>query len=503
MSDLTLNSELAFDPSIERDITFRIKELIEDCIKDSDEVNLSISKEDEMLIYPLEILKVPRTQAILDYYNTSINILEIIKQIINWKMGEFNSINSYLDFASGYGRVTRFLVHLLPPERIWIADIYEEGVNFQTENFGVNGIVSKSLPEQINIYRKFDVISVISFFSHLPETTFLGWLNKLYELLEDQGILLFSTHGIDCLPTDVSLSDQGITFIPDSESRSLDPQEYGSTYVTEKYVRQAVDQVTNGKGKVHLIPKGINDHQDLYLVIKDAEEDFKSLQILKKPLGNLDSCIVSSSHQLSLSGWAITSNSNAEVKVIKIYINDQLCQECTPSFDRPDVVDHYKNEGYLNSGWKCLCSLDSNINLQEAVIKVKVVDNLGAEEYIYKGKIVKTILKKPLGNLDSCIVSSSHQLSLSGWATTSNPKAEVKVIKIYINDQLCQECTPSFDRPDVVDHYKNEGYLNSGWKCLCSLDSNINLQEAVIKVKVVDNLGAENYIYTGKIIRTC
>lgn len=390
MQNSTLsNSHLAFHPSQETEIAFLARQFIEDSVRNADQVNLYISEEDEMLLYNLLSLRLPRERAILQYFEAGLRTLDTLKQVINWKIGEVSQVKSFLDFASGYGRMTRFLVQEIPPETVWIADIYQEGVKFQTEQFGVKGIISTPLPEQFDPGLKFEVISVISLFSHLPEKTFLGWLKKLYELLEDNGVLMFSTHNIDLTPSDVEMSesDSEIIFIPRSESRSLDTAEYGSTFVTENYVHKAVALATNGEGKVYRIPKGIVNYQDLYLVVKNPEPDFQSLQFFQRPLGHLDACEMSASGELVLAGWAATPNLNTKIAAIEVYINGQLQQQLVPSILRPDVAQYYQNEQYLNSGWQCTLSLAEEIDLKAAILKVTIVDSLNLDTVLYLGKI--------------------------------------------------------------------------------------------------------------------
>ena len=53
--------------------------------------------------------------------------------MLRWRFGSLERVGKILDFASGYGRVTRFLVRDVPPELVWVADVYADGVRFQEE----------------------------------------------------------------------------------------------------------------------------------------------------------------------------------------------------------------------------------------------------------------------------------------------------------------------------------------------------------------------------------
>ena len=63
------------------------------------------------------------------------------RQVVEWKFDSLEKVAAFLDFASGYGRFTRFLVQHLPADRIWVSDIQADAVAFQEEQFGVHGFV--------------------------------------------------------------------------------------------------------------------------------------------------------------------------------------------------------------------------------------------------------------------------------------------------------------------------------------------------------------------------
>ena len=70
------------------------------------------------------------------------------------------------------------------------------------------------------------------------EKTFSHWLQNLYNLLTPNGILIFSVHD-ECLRAPgAEMPAKGILFSPNSEIQSLDKEEYGTTYVTERFVRE-------------------------------------------------------------------------------------------------------------------------------------------------------------------------------------------------------------------------------------------------------------------------
>jgi SAM-dependent methyltransferase len=309
------------------------------------------------------------------YYSLGRRILDTVKQVVDWHFGSFDNVPSFLDFACGYGRFTRFLIQEIPPEQVWVSDIYANAVKFQTEYFGVSGIVSTGKPENYLIDRKFDCILANSFFSHMPERTFTSWLQNLYDLLTPNGILMFSVHD-ECLRAPhVEMPANGILFSALSESQSLDKEEYGTTYVTEKFVREVVDKVSAGKAFVHRIEKGICRFQDLYVVTNQLSRDFAELKFNHHPEGYVDVAAFTNKQNLYLEGWAADLNDGGKIEELQVLVNGEFVQRCEPFYDRPDVAGHFETDAALQSGWNCY--LPKKSVAPQDVLTVKAINNYG------------------------------------------------------------------------------------------------------------------------------
>ena len=239
-----------------------------------------IHNDDEMLLY-VKSAEQNLQKAVHIYFSQGFGMLNLVRQILEWKFSRPDKVSAFLDFASGFGRFTRFLVTLLPPERIWVSDIYEGGVAFQREQFGVNGIVSVGNPNEYACDQRFDCIYVASLFTHLPQATFTQWLRKLFSLLTPEGIMVFSVHDEILLPTGVPMPAEGILFHPESESRSLDKNQYGATWVTEAFVQKAISDVCGGTNNYWRLPKGLLGHQDLYILLRKRTRGFLDIARLR------------------------------------------------------------------------------------------------------------------------------------------------------------------------------------------------------------------------------
>jgi SAM-dependent methyltransferase len=371
-----------------------IKAFIRDQAKFPEDFKLKICEDDEMYLFSLK--KVAEdgddgTRALVRYYAIGRSVLHTVKQVVEWHFGSFENVPSFLDFACGYGRFTRFLIQEMPPEKIWVSDIYANAVKFQTEYLGVNGIVSTGQPENYLIERKFDCILANSFFSHMPERTFTNWLQNLYDLLTPNGILMFSVHDQCLLPPHIEMPANGILFSPQSESQSLDKEEYGTTYVTEKFVRELVEKVSGGKAFVHRLKKGICRFQDLYVVTNQLVRDFSELKFNHQPGGYIDVAAFTRKDSLYLEGWAADVNLDGRIEEVQVLVNGEVVQRCEPFYDRPDVAAYFGKDAILQSGWNCY--LQKNTVTPEDVLIVKAINNYGAE-WILETCTVKSLVSK-------------------------------------------------------------------------------------------------------------
>lgn len=158
-----------------------------------------------------------------------------------------SNCGSFLEFASGFGRFTRHLVTAVDSSRLCVSDVVDGSVDFLRETFGVAGFYSSLDPLKIKVERKFEIIFVLSLFSHLPEESWQPWITALMSMLEPGGVLIFTTHG-DRASSDMGymIPDSGYRFVPSSESQTLDGACYGTTFASEQYVRTVLGQAAAG-----------------------------------------------------------------------------------------------------------------------------------------------------------------------------------------------------------------------------------------------------------------
>jgi SAM-dependent methyltransferase len=185
---------------------------------------------------------------------------------------------SLLEFASGYGMVTRHLRNAVPNADVTSCDIHSEAVEFIRDDLGETAVVSEHLPEDLALEGRYDVVFALSFFSHMPESTFGRWLAALYGVVNPGGVLAFTTHGLGSRATvgNPEIPESGIWFRESSEQDDLDSAEYGSTICTPDFVVRQLFSVIRRPVVAEFKTSYWWGVQDLYVVAKPANQPSRS-----------------------------------------------------------------------------------------------------------------------------------------------------------------------------------------------------------------------------------
>jgi SAM-dependent methyltransferase len=175
---------------------------------------------------------------------------------------------SVLEFASGYGCVTRHLVKNKEID-LFSSDIHEQAIDFLTDKIGAKAILSASVPENFSTPQQFDVVFALSFFSHMPIATWARWLVRLTQATRPGGLIIFTTQGLLSAPfvKCEAVPEIGFWFKRESEQGDLSVDEYGQTVVTEEFVTKNVRTIA-GVELVEVKTGGWWEHQDVYVLRK-------------------------------------------------------------------------------------------------------------------------------------------------------------------------------------------------------------------------------------------
>lgn len=298
------------------------------------EVELAVSVRDEMLHHLLRTHHGSIDVGLVGYFRTGRMAASILKDVVVWRFGDRDL--EVLEFACGYGRVTRFLGALVPKAEVTAAEIDPDAIEFHKKMLGVPGFVTGASPHDF-ADRRFDAVFVASYFSHLPESRFEPWLKKLYGLLAPGGVLILSTHGVESLPSDRTLPTSGIHFEEVSESDRLAPSEYGSSWVSESFVAGLIERVSQGGSTYRCFRKALWNSQDLYVVVPEKDVDFSNLTLGGQLQGYLDACYLQDPSTLVLSGWAAGKGGRSRDLEVQVYVNGEIQARVKPDLSRPDT----------------------------------------------------------------------------------------------------------------------------------------------------------------------
>lgn len=170
-----------------------------------------------------------------------------------------------LDFGVGCGRVARYWTALgggalsgtdIDPETVaWCGDHLTSHGGAQSEFVTNPHEPPTSAPDGA-----FGLVYAISVFTHLPAEMELRWITELARITKPDGVLLLTTHGVDLWDgSEGEASESGFVYSHAGGAAGL-PDFYRTSFHTEVAVRQRWGTELE---IVAVIPKGVNDHQDL------------------------------------------------------------------------------------------------------------------------------------------------------------------------------------------------------------------------------------------------
>jgi SAM-dependent methyltransferase len=358
-------------------------------------VDLAIHADDEMLAFLAATRGGDRDRALADYFLSGSQAAAIVRQLLDRWFGGAARVGSVLDFASGYGRVTRFLVRELPPERLAVADIYAEGVRFQRDRFGVRGLVSAGDPSEFRPAERFDAVLVTSLFSHLPEPAFHGWMEALWRLVAPGGLLVFSVHDGSLLEPDDALPEAGILFAEVSESASLGKGDYGTSWVSEGFVRRAVARVAP-RASVHRLPRALHHFQDLYLAANGAGDlpALAKLRVDREPLAFLETVRFLAPDRLEATGWVASAPAagDEEIDAVEALLDGEVLARNAELGPRPDVDHARSGEPLRARGFRLDLSLPRCLS-HAATLSLRTADRRGRTSLLAASSLETALLE--------------------------------------------------------------------------------------------------------------
>jgi cyclopropane fatty-acyl-phospholipid synthase-like methyltransferase len=176
-----------------------------------------------------------------------------------------------LEFASGYGRVSRYAKQIMPDAEWVCSDVHPKAVDFIADKMALVSFLSSARPQDWTADRSFDAVFALSFFSHMPKATFGSWLARLFQSVSPGGVLIFTTHGeasldqMKAVLPDAAFDESGFYWNTISDQHDLDSSEYGSSAATKTFVEHELRNIY-GAELIQHEPAFWWAHQDLYVV---------------------------------------------------------------------------------------------------------------------------------------------------------------------------------------------------------------------------------------------
>jgi SAM-dependent methyltransferase len=362
-------------------------------------VSRAIHADDEMLAVAVEREDGDLDRGLASYFGDGWRVASSMQQVAT-ALGGFARLGAVLDFASGYGRATRFLARRLDPARLWVAEIDPQAVEFQGATFGVHALHSTDDPAAFACPQTFDLIYAVSLFTHLPRPAFLGWLRRLSELLRPTGLLALTVHDFCLLPPGHSRPADGFVFEPMSESSTLAPQSYGSTWVSESFLRGAAAEAAPGLA-VRRIALGLGGYQDVYLLARRSPAELDALPYDPGPHGFLERAGVERG-RLRLSGWATGWPGGSRLAAVRAWLDGRLVAESPGGADRPDLAA-LQGEVARRSGFALDIDLPPRARHGSSVLLVKAASESGVETLLHLGTVETALLRSARGEAVAAI----------------------------------------------------------------------------------------------------
>lgn len=229
---------------------------------------------DQLLGYFVHQAKMSEVAAVQAYIDGGFNDASKVTRLLE-KLGLSNKPAKVLEFAAGFGRVTRHLKALSPRTNLVASDIHLEARDFKQNELGVVARPSALDPRKLDVGSDFNLIFVLSLFSHLPHKSFAGWLKALYDALAPGGFLMFTTHGecaIETYPEHFGafkFEQPGYAYRGDSDQPDIESSEYGTTIALPEYVVKMIATLPDAK-LVSFAAKDWFGIQDEWVIRKPA-----------------------------------------------------------------------------------------------------------------------------------------------------------------------------------------------------------------------------------------
>lgn len=208
------------------------------------------------------------------YFRCGLEAIQLIRIACRFSGIRTDNIHSILDFACGYGRVTRALLAAYPQAHVLAIDIDNKALAAVARLFDIETLCCNRTLDNLELQESFDLIWVGSLFTHIRQEFAEKVLRTLRGHLNGNGLLVFTTHGnfvrdrIEKEERDYNLTPESLKTLMESEkhtyaftSYSNNPN-YGISITPPMVMMGCLKKV--GLEPKMFLERGWVKHQDVY-----------------------------------------------------------------------------------------------------------------------------------------------------------------------------------------------------------------------------------------------
>lgn len=181
-----------------------------------------------------------------------------------------------LDFACGYGRLTRHFVSNF--EAVTASDLEQEMMDFVSRELGCSTFLSDVDGSRVRKHNnKYDIVFCFSLFTHLNGEIWGQWFDSLFNLVNEHGLFIISAHGHDLFrKIDPNFDERhnfndlnNFVFWETNETYGRLPTNYyGCNVINENFIRNHISNRSNITLLKHYEMGEFDLYHDVYIFQK-------------------------------------------------------------------------------------------------------------------------------------------------------------------------------------------------------------------------------------------